>query len=267
MAANGVSRALVSVLLAASLAIPLAGCPLILLGGVAAGGAVVATDRRTLGAQTEDHEIQVKSAAQLADDTPPGSHVNSTVFNRRVLLTGEVPDERTRRYAEAIVRNINNVQGVVNELAVRPASSLSTRSSDTFITSKVQASLLAERQLPAHYFKVNTERGVVYLMGLVTVDEGRRGAETASRVPGVMQVVKVFQYVLPDGNDDSRANTTAAQTSDPQPAPGADVPDNSGATVGAVPDSSVSSQPLDRPQPAPISNSTIVQPGRAAQVR
>jgi len=77
--------------LTAGLAMSLQGCVLGVLGAAAGGGALIATDRRTLGAQTEDREIQVKSLTQINNGLPDQSHVNVTVFNRRVLLTGEVP--------------------------------------------------------------------------------------------------------------------------------------------------------------------------------
>ena len=84
----------------------------------------MATDRRTLGAQTEDREIQVKAIAQINQNLPDQAHVNVTVFNRRVLLTGEVPDEASKQKAEQIVRGMNNVNTIVNELAMQPASSI-----------------------------------------------------------------------------------------------------------------------------------------------
>ena len=42
--------------------------------------------------------------------------------------------------------------------------------------------------------KVVTEAGVVYLMGIVSRNEGDRAARVASRVSGVMRVVTVFEY-------------------------------------------------------------------------
>jgi osmotically-inducible protein OsmY len=42
--------------------------------------------------------------------------------------------------------------------------------------------------------KVVTERSVVYLMGLVTADEGVTAARVAASTSGVARVVKVFEY-------------------------------------------------------------------------
>jgi hypothetical protein len=91
-------------------------------------------------------------------------------------------------------------------------------------------------------------------MGLVTMDEGNRGADVASRVPGVTQVVKVFQYIQP------QEATAAAAAAGTAPV-AASQPDASAPTIGAIPDSSVSSRPLEQQAPAPVTNSTSVHPG------
>jgi len=240
--------------LAAGLAVTLQGCVLA-LAGAAGGGALVATDRRTVGAQTEDREIQVKALSQITSNVPDSSHVNVAVFNRRVLITGEVPTDAFKQKAEEVVRGINNVNSIVNELAVAPASSFSSRSNDAYLEGRVKSSLIAEKGISANNFKVVSERGNIYLMGLVTVDEGNRGADVASRVPGVEQVVKVFQYIQPpEGTAASAAPASDATTPAAEPQP-------DGATTGAVPDSSVSSRPLDTQSPAPVTNSNSVRPG------
>ncbi|ACQ95882.1 transporter [Burkholderia pseudomallei] len=241
--------------LSAGLAATLQGCVLAVAGAAAGGGALVATDRRTLGAQTEDREIQVKALTQMNNGLPDGSHVNVTVFNRRVLLTGEVPSDAAKQRAEEIVRAINNVNSIVNELAVGPASSLSDRANDSYLEGRVKTAMIAEKGISANNYKVVCERGNVYLMGLVTTDEGSRGADVASRVPGVEKVVKVFQYIKPQ---DAQALTAATPASGASAAAApATAPE--GATVGAVPDSSVTATPLSAP--APVSNSSNVHPG------
>ncbi|RQP30048.1 BON domain-containing protein [Burkholderia ubonensis] len=238
--------------LTAGLAVSLQGCVLGVVGAAAGGGALIATDRRTLGAQTEDREIQLKATTQINNGLPDQSHVGVTVFNRRVLLTGEVPNDASKQRAEEIVRGINNVNGIVNELAVGPASSLSDRANDSYLEGRVKTALIATKDLSANNYKVVSERGNLYLMGLVTVDEGNRGAEVASQVPGVEKVVKVFQYIKPQ-------DAQALQAAAPASGASASAAPADGATVGSVPDASVQATPLQ--SPAPISNSTNVHPG------
>lgn len=236
--------------LTASCAVTLQGCALAVVGAAASGGALIASDRRTLGAQTEDREIQVKALAQMHDALPDGAHVNVTVYNRRALLTGEVPNDAAKQRAEDIVRNINNVNSIVNELAVAPAASLSTRANDSYLEGRVKSELIATNGISANYFKVVGERGNIYLMGLVTREEGDMGANAAASVPGVVQVVKLFQYIQPGSTGD--AGTAAAAAPAAAPAPAADT-----ATVGTVPidSGSVTAKPLQGA--APITNSNV----------
>jgi osmotically-inducible protein OsmY len=239
--------------LAAGVAAGLQGCVLA-LAGAAGGTALVATDRRTVGAQTEDREIQVKALSELGKNLPDASHVNVAVFNQRVLLTGEVPDASSKQQAESIVRGIQNVNAIVNELAVQPASSYSSRANDTYLEGRVKGELVAYKDISANNFKVISERGIVYLMGLVTPDEGNIAADAVSRVSGVQQVVKVFEYISPQ---QATTATAAAAPANASSAPAAqDQP-----TVGAIPDSSVSSRPIDQQPPAPVTNSSPLRPG------
>jgi osmotically-inducible protein OsmY len=254
MSANRVKQVLVKATLTAGLAMTLQGCVLA-LAGAAGGGALIATDRRTLGAQTEDREIQLKAMAQIGNALPDEAHVNVTVFNRRVLLTGEVPSEQSKQRAETIVRNINNVNRIINELAIEPKSTLTSRANDSYLEGRVKTALIAEKGISANHFKVVCERGNVYLMGLVSANEGDIGGDVASRVPGVAQVVKVYQYVQPQ-EAQALASSAAAAASAPQAFAAPEEP-----IVGIVQPSTVTSQPIDQQPPAPVTNSNAIHPG------
>lgn len=188
---------LTRLLVALGVAASLQGCVGIVVGG-AVVGAFAASDRRTLGAQTEDREIQFKSGNRLGSVLGKTGHVNVSSFNRKVLLTGEVPDDAMKQEAERTVRNVEGVNVVVNELEVMGTSSFGSRSNDVLIESKVTASLVDAKDLYANAFKVVVERGNVYLMGRVTPREGDRGAQIASGVSGVARVIKVFEYITED---------------------------------------------------------------------
>src|SRR5450830_1061796 len=187
-------RPLAAVAVCGMLAVGLQGCFGVLAGG-ALMGTFAATDRRTLGAQTEDKGIVVKGESRIPGVVPEGSHVNVTSFNRKVLLSGEVPTEAAKAAAEAEIKSVPGVETVYNELAVSGSTSFSARSSDALITSKVLASLVDAKDLYSSAFKITTERGIVYLMGRVTQREGARAAEIASGVSGVVKVVTLFEYI------------------------------------------------------------------------
>ncbi len=190
-------RLIVSSLAAAGLAAALSGCAPVVLGG-AAVGAIVATDRRTSGAQLEDEGIELRAAARLRDALGDRAHINVTSYNRQVLLTGEVPTEAAKQQAEQIVTRVENVRTIVNELAVMGNSTLTQRSSDALVTGKVRAALVDDRELYANAFKVVTERGTTYLMGRVTQREADRGTQVARGVGGVQRVVRIFELITED---------------------------------------------------------------------
>lgn len=188
------SRLVLTLALLAATLPALQGCFPLVAGGIAAG-ALAIDDRRTLATQAEDKTIFAKAETRINERLGNQVHINITSFNRRVLLTGEVPDERTRTEAERIAGGVENVAIVVNELQIAGISSLTARTNDAIITSKVKGNFVDEREVQANAFKVVTEASVVYLMGLVTRAEGDRAAAVAARTSGVKQVVKVFDYV------------------------------------------------------------------------
>lgn len=181
-------------LVAAALSTQLAGCFPAVVGGAAAGG-VMAADRRTSGIYIEDQNIELKAEKFIEDDIGDNIHANVTSFNRNVLITGEAFNEESKAKAEAIVKNIDNVRTVTNEVIVAAKTSLGKRSNDTYITSKVKARMVRENLFPANYIKVVTEHSVVYLMGLVTHKEADDAVEISRGTDGVEKVVKVFEYL------------------------------------------------------------------------
>jgi len=189
-----VQRPLVMSVLCGALLASLSGCVALVAGG-AISGTLAASDRRTFGAQTEDQSIQVKSTIRLNNTIGDAGHINVNSFNRRVLLTGEVPDEAAKATAEREVRAVEGVISVINELEVAGLASYTSRSSDALITTKVKASLVDTKDISANSYQVVTERGAVYLQGRVTQREGQIGADVARGVSGVTKVVKVFEYI------------------------------------------------------------------------
>lgn len=181
-------------LLALLVVIPvLHGCAAAVVGG-AATGVVVAQDRRTIGTVTEDQGIEIKAADRIGSKFKDG-HINVTSYNRMVLLTGEEPDAAAREGAEKIARAVENVRGVYNEIAVAGNSSLTARSNDAYLTSKVKARFVDAQKFNPFQVKVVTESNVVYLLGLVTHKEAEDATEIARTTGGVQKVVKVFEYL------------------------------------------------------------------------
>lgn len=182
------------VLLPLLLASALSACAPVMIGG-AVMGSLVATDRRTSGAQLEDEGIELRGASRLREQLGERAHIVVTSYNRQVLLTGEAPTAQDRQLAENIVSKVENVRSLVNEVAIAGNSSLSQRSSDLLVTGRVKAGLVDAKDLFANAFKVTTERGTTYLMGRVTQREADRATEIARSVPGVQKVVRVLEII------------------------------------------------------------------------
>jgi len=188
------SRRFVAAALLASSTL-LTGCAPLLIGGAAVGGMMVYSDRRTSGTQLEDQSIEMKAANRARDIVGDRGHVNATSYNRVVLITGEVPTEAERAAVEKSIVQVENVKSTVNELAVMGPTSMTGRSNDTVLSSKVKATFVDAKDLQSNAFKVVTERGTVYLMGRVTEREGDRATELARSVAGVQRVVRVFEFL------------------------------------------------------------------------
>ncbi|HET6829379.1 MAG TPA: BON domain-containing protein [Ramlibacter sp.] len=225
---------------AASLAGALSACAPLVIGG-AAVGALVVVDRRTTGSVVEDERIELRSASLMREAFGDRAHVNINSYNRQALLTGEVPNEQAKQQAEQLVSRVENVKGVVNELAVMGATSLAARSNDTLITGKVKASLVDASDLQATAFKVTTERGVVYLMGRVTQREADRATQITRTIGGVQRVVRIFEYI---GEDELRRMQGSGQAAPRAPA-------SAPATVApAAPAPAAAPAPVTTPAPA-----------------
>lgn len=183
-----------TLILSTALLSQITACVPVIVGGAAAGGAMAA-DRRTSGIYVEDENIELKAVKKMESNLGENAHVNVTSYNRNVLLTGEVPVAESKTKAESLAKEIANIRSITNEITVDTKSSLGSRSSDSYITSKIKAKFVTENRFPANYVKVVTENSLVYLMGIVTKAEGDAAAEIASNTTGVTKVIKVFEYL------------------------------------------------------------------------
>ncbi|HUH41273.1 MAG TPA: BON domain-containing protein [Castellaniella sp.] len=209
----------------------LSACGLLVVGGTAATSAVVATDRRTAGEQLDDQTIELRLGNETANAFGDKARVLGTAYAGRLLLLGDVPTAADRAQVETIARSIPKVTHVDNHIRVGEITTLSVRTNDTWLTSKVKAQLVRTKEVPSRTIKITTERGVVYLMGKVTEDEGQRAAIVASSVEGVNKVVKLFQIV-------SRASIEASSEAAPAtdaPAPSAPAAPTESEGVQAMP--------------------------------
>ncbi len=168
--------------------------PLIVGAGVGAG-VMMADDRRTSATVLEDQTIELKIKNRMNEKYEDQLHVSITSFNRFVLLTGEAPTEEIKQDLTIVALEVQNVRNVQNEVVVAGNSSLTSRSSDALLTSRIKGRLTQNKDVGANHVKVVTENGTAYLMGLVTRAEAESAAQTAATTSGAQKVVKVFEYI------------------------------------------------------------------------
>jgi osmotically-inducible protein OsmY len=185
------------------IAVTLQGCTPAVVGGGAAVGASAAHDRRTVGTSVEDQNIEIKALHLKLQDQALKDHtsISVTSYNMVVLLTGQASSaELSERYAR-MVGGIDRVRRVVNEIEIGPSASLMEQSGDSYLTAKVKVKLF-DIKIPGFdptRIKVVTEKSVVYLMGLVSPQEAEMVVQKVRHIDGVQKVVKVFEYLAPNG--------------------------------------------------------------------
>lgn len=216
------TRMTTSVLMASVIAVSslLSACAPVLIGGAMATTAFIATDRRTVGQQVSDKEIDLKLAADMTTTFGETARISASSYDGVVLLTGDAFSEKIRGEAASIAANTTQVKSVINRLAVGPLASFSQITSDTWLASKVKTTLFTAKDVPYGAIAVTVERDNVYLQGLVTEAESKRIAEVAASVGGVKEVYTLFQVMTPEqaqARENASRSTSGLPESNPTP--------------------------------------------------
>lgn len=175
----------------------LGGCAVAAVGTVLVTTVDIARDRRTVGTYMDDNAVELKIRHALARDSQmsSGTEIGVTSMNGIVLLTGEVARQEQARRAAGIARGYTEARQVINQLNIGEVAGFSSRSRDTWITTKTKTALMRSRGVRAGRVKVVTRGAIVYMMGLVTRAEADAAVEAARGVRGVQRIVKVFEYL------------------------------------------------------------------------
>ena len=188
-------RPLLLVIALAATLTPLQGCIPLMIGGVAATTASVVTDRRSVSEQVSDQAIEMELTSQLRNQFGDTARISADAYLGVVLLTGDAFSDKVRTQAGEIASKVKNVKSVSNQIHVGPISSFGDVASDTWLTSKVKATLATTNEVPSRAISVTSHLGVVYLMGMVTQREGDLAAAATSTISGVSRVEKLFKII------------------------------------------------------------------------
>ncbi|MFT4629990.1 MAG: osmotically-inducible protein OsmY [Arenicella sp.] len=174
----------------------LSGCITALVAGAVIATVDIIHDRRSAGEYVDDNTIELTARNYLISSKAlrAAAHVKPVSWNGILLATGEIDQESTKQEVIARLNAISGVRQLVDETTITGKTAILARTNDSWITSKVKTSLLVKTGLDANRVKVVTTDGSVYLMGIVTNEEGQRATDLARKVKGVARVVKVFEY-------------------------------------------------------------------------
>ncbi|WP_092400894.1 MULTISPECIES: BON domain-containing protein [Candidatus Ichthyocystis] len=194
---------LVPFVLAASISVAiipiLEGCGVIAVTGIAA--ALVVSDRRQAEVILLDRSTQLNSRSIANRSLHFRGHIEVTVYNGIVLITGQVPSYEDKARVERAVSRVKNVRRLVSELTVAPETTVIQRAKDSALTARLKASISQLKRPSPSLIRVVTENGVVYLMGIVTREEAKVVSSRVRVVPGVKKVVEVFEIVSQETSD------------------------------------------------------------------
>jgi len=178
-------------------------CSLILQGciaaflGAGAGVAKVATDPRTTGTQVDDTTLDSRIGVKLKDESDyfKGSRIVVSAYDGNILLIGQAKSQAVIDRAVELTQSVDGVKKIYNKIQIGNIVSAATMTDDAWITTKVKSSLITNSQTKARDIKVITEDGQVFLIGIVTPEDGRLAANIASKVSGVKLVTTIFTYI------------------------------------------------------------------------
>lgn len=199
---NTLSRTLIATAVIASLG--LAACKKSVPDGQMSDSAAAEArkDSATLGAALDDTSITAKLKGRLGSDARvDGSDISVETNNGVVTLSGTAKAGAAKEAAEELARTVEGVKGVDNRIAAptaldtfvkdadKAADNAGDAITDTVITTKLKAALIADETTKGTAINVTTNDGRVTLSGEVASGAEREKAiSIATRTDGVKKV-------------------------------------------------------------------------------
>ena len=174
----------------------ISGCGIILVTTAAVSAIDVIRDRREIGTLWDDNKMELSLRQSISkNEQIDNANVSVTAFNGIALLTGEVPDQRAIDQILDLAKSHPDASQVINRIEMAGKTNLNSRANDSWITGRVKSAMLTSGTIDTTKIKVVTERANVYLMGLVSRSEAEAAVVVTRSVPGVVRVIKVFEYL------------------------------------------------------------------------
>lgn len=175
----------------------LQGCLTIAVLSLISGTTTVAKDERSLGNFIDDQTIELNAYAALKKNKAinDNTHIFVASINGSVLIVGQAPNTHLKDLVAKTITDLDGVEKIHNQIRISNKSSVSTRSNDVWLTSKVKMALFKNEKLEAINIKVVTENSEVFLMGLIDKPKADNAIDIARNVTGVNRVFNAFEYV------------------------------------------------------------------------
>lgn len=206
----------------------LAGIMLVGLSGCASflaqstGPAPLGTDSgvRTFSQVLNDNSIErtAKINTYKLDERFKYARINLASFHSAVLLTGQVGDQYLKQLAEDNVKAMTDVKTVHNYITIGEKIPYNTIVQDSIVTANIRRMLVTSPDISDTKVKVQTEDGVVYVMGKLTPSENQALVNILQSTPNIVKVVSLIDLLSDTGvatssNGLSQASAAAATTS------------------------------------------------------
>ena len=178
------------------LGVVISGCvPAVFMAG-GATGAAISGDNRKMQTISDDTDTSFRANTLIQADKAlsANAHITVTLFNGIALLTGQAPTERLQQRAEQLIKPLKKIRKIYNQIIIAEPLGAFTRSDDALITANVKTRMLTTTDLKSSHFKIITENGTVYIMGLTTRKQAQMAVDVARQSTGVKQVVKLLEY-------------------------------------------------------------------------
>ncbi|AJQ94416.1 putative periplasmic or secreted lipoprotein [Gynuella sunshinyii YC6258] len=150
---------------------------------------------RTVGEVMDDNNIEAQVEEDIVASDPIFKDARIRVISHsgKVLIVGQVPEQRLIPIATQIAQKVRKVTSVHNELTVGPKLSAAIKANDSWQAIKVKSRMFTTDNFPSKNINIIVENGIVYLMGRVSKDIAQRAGQIASEVGGVQKVVLLFE--------------------------------------------------------------------------
>lgn len=177
------------------------GCTTAILAGsvLSTGISTVTTiaDRRDSGVAQEDDRITKQIVAELKKYPDISEQVRVQIFsyNKMVLLAGEAPTQTLIDKVGSVSATIAGVRKIYSYFELMPAISKADQETDSNLRMLLNSALFMSHGYHAIHPHLTVENGIVYVMGLLTLDESNKAIETIRQLQGVRRVVPLIEYV------------------------------------------------------------------------